>query len=292
MQQSGEAPGATGTSVRIYLPDERLRSFATFYYFVEANDPLEDFLYPEWGNVRFSVRGSWAMRLADTYPDGPLQSALFGPTDHAESVVSSFGKTVGFGLTPLGWERLIRMPADRLANRICDLDNLFGASGEELRQTLAGHDSDQEGVALFDEILLARLAATPENSESAITVDLVLRDRPIDVAAFASAAGVSAKTLGRTCRRVFGFGPKRLLRRQRFLDTLGTIRVTDKPEFSALIDPEYFDQSHFNREFREFMGLTPGDYLSAPRPLMGQAALVQMQAGIPLSFKLPPQPDA
>ena len=128
------------------------------------------------------------------------------------------------------------------------------------------------------------------NSARAIAVDRVLRERPRSVGAFAEEAGLPPRTLGRVCKDVFGFGPKRLLRRQRFLDTLGRIRIADGFRFDELRDPEYFDQSHFNHEFHEFMGLSPSEYLAVERPLMGQAALVQMAAGIPLSFKLPPQP--
>lgn len=279
-------------SIRLYYPAVPLQSFVTFYYFVECDAPLRDFLYPEWGNVRFSVRGEWFMRLGDAYPDGPISAALFGSTDRAAEVVSAGGKTVGFGLTPLGWERLFDIPADALANRVCGIADLLGTPGDAIQATLAGHGSDQQGVALFDGLIADALAARPPNSPLAMQVDRVLRDRPADVDAFAQATGMSGQRLRRACLRIFGFGPKRLLRRQRFLDTLGTIRITDHPEFSTLIDSEYFDQSHFNREFREFMGLSPGAYLGVPRPLMAHAAAAQTQVGIPLSFRLPPQPVA
>jgi AraC-like DNA-binding protein len=298
MAEAPDAPPAapadepSDTSVRIYLPDERLRSFATFYYFVECKGPLEDFLYPEWGNVRFLLRGTWWVESAQTRAIMPQIGALFGPTDRAAKVISENGMCAGFGLTPLGWQRFFDKPADRMANRIVDLDRAcFGVAGEELRAVLSGHMTDQEGVALFDRLLLDRLEVRRPNSEVAINVDRVLRDRPHDVSAFAAAAGLAPRTLGRICKQVFGFGAKRLLRRQRFLDTLGQIRITEHPNFSTLMDAEYFDLAHFNHEFHEFMGLSPSQYIAVPRPLMGQAALVQLQAGIPLSFKLPPPPE-
>src|SRR5205085_12304013 len=161
---------------------------------------------------------------------------------------------------------------------------------QAIQEGLAAHSSDEERTGFFDRLLLNLLDRRPPNSDVAIAIDLALRERPRDVGTLAAAAGLPQAHLLRVAKRVFGFGPKRLLRRQRFLDTLGRIRVSEEPRFEDLRDPEYFDQSHFNHEFREFMGLSPREYRSVPRPLMGQAALVQLQAGIPLSFQLPPPP--
>lgn len=292
MTAEAKASGAIAeASVRIHLPDERLRSFATFYYFVECPGPLEDFLYPEWGNVRFSLAGSWWVESRRIRAQVPQDGALFGPTDRAAKVVTRDGKTAGFGLTPLGWQRFLGTAASPLANCIVPLGTSFGTPTEQLHAELLAHTTDAESVALFDRMLLERLDVCAPNTELAITIDRAVRERPHDVGAFAEAAGVTPRVLLRLCKQVFGFGPKRLLRRQRFLDTLGRIRITEKPRFDDLRDPEYFDQSHFNHEFHEFMGLSPKEYLSVPRPLMGQAALVQLQAGIPLSFALPPPPE-
>jgi AraC-like DNA-binding protein len=286
---SAMAEGAA-TSVRIHLPDERLRSFVTFYYFVDCSGELEDFLYPEWGNVRFKLSGDWWVESRQTRPQMPETGWLFGPTDRAMKVVSHSGATAGFGLTPLGWDRFFDYSADALANRFVPLGDALGTPEDAIEAELARQATDEERVGFFDRLLLRRLEERPPNGEAAIAVDIALRGRPRDARAFAEAAGVSPAVLRSTAKRVFGFGPKRLLRRQRFLDTLGRIRVTDEPRFEDLRGPEYFDQPHFNREFREFMGLSPRAYLSAPRPLMGQAALVQLHAGIPLSFQLPPPP--
>lgn len=255
-----------GTAVRIRLPDERVRSYASFYYFVECRGALEDFLYPEWGNVRFALSGAWWVESRQTRARLPQRGALFGSTDRAIKVTTRDGRTAGFGLTPLGWQRLFDTPADALANCYVELGDRLGQSEEAIHTAVEDCTSDDACAALFDQLLLDRLATRRPNSQEAIAVDRVLRERPRDVRTFAEAAGLSPRALVRVCKRVFGFGPKRLLRRQRFLDTLGQIRVADAPCFADLRDPEYFDQSHFNHEFHEFMGLSPRDYLSVPRP--------------------------
>ncbi|MDB5696042.1 MAG: hypothetical protein JWN21_1585 [Sphingomonas bacterium] len=290
MQQSASRVEVAPPSIRILMPDERLQPFATFYYFVTVAGELEDFLYPEWGNVRFTLGGRWWVEERRVRAPMPLAAALFGPTDRAMKVVAQDGVTAGFGLTPLGWQRLFDQPAHALANQRVDLGDRLGPSDNELLASLTGC-SDEQSAALFDRLLFDRLTERPPNSAEAIAVDRALRMLPCDVGAFAAAAGTDPRQLGRVCKAVFGFGPKRLLRRQRFLDTLGRMRVTEDFRFADVRGDDYHDQSHFNHEFHEFMGLSPRKYLSVPRPLMGQAALVQLQMGIPLTFVLPPPPD-
>ena len=85
------------------------------------------------------------------------------------------------------------------------------------------------------------------------------------VADLADATGISQQRLERLCRTVFGFPPKRLLRRQRFLRTLGSVMMDPELKWSAALDDQYFDQAHFNRDFQEFMGMSPSRYLAMPR---------------------------
>jgi AraC-like DNA-binding protein len=289
LQAAPCAPGAV--SVRVYLPAEPLRGFVTFYYFVEAFGPLTDFLYPEWGNVRLSLAGDWMVLNDQRDPAVPHDRVLFGPTDRRGQIVTGGGKTVGFGLTPLGWDRLIGADAGSMANRVREIDGELGVATAALQAAFrADGDDDGPGVARFDETLLDLLARRASNSPLVLATDRVLRRRPADVPRFAAEVGVAPRTLHRLCLRAFGFPPKRLLRRQRFLETLGLIRVSPDATFGTLIDDDYHDQSHFNRDFRDFMGMTAREYARTSRALMQAAAIAQMQMHIPLSFKLPEPP--
>ena len=278
-------------AVRIYRPSSALQSYVTFYYFVESATPLTDFLYPEWGNVRFSIAGEWLVRAPGETNTEPQLSVLFGPTDrHGEIITATGGKTIGFGLTPLGWHRLIGTDASLMANRVTTLDAALGVDGEALRHALIGDVDDAAGVSRLEALLLELLARQPAMDPAIVRTDRALRERPPDVDAFARAVGVSARTLHRLCLRGFGFAPKRLLRRQRFLDTLGRVRSAVGDPVTASLDTAYFDQAHFYRDFRDFMAMSPRAYFSAPRRLMTEAASAQILAGVTLSFLLPPQP--
>lgn len=291
-QTLAEPDNAGEIVVRIYRPSIALQSYVTFYYFVESAVPLTDFLYPEWGNVRFAITGEWLVRLPHETKIEPQLSVLFGPTDrHGEIVTVTGGKTIGFGLTPLGWHRLICTDASFMANRVRTLDTALGVDGEALRYALIGDVDDAASVARLEALLLDLMAQQPAVDPLIIRTDRALRDRPLNVAAFALAVDVSPRTLHRLCMRGFGFAPKRLLRRQRFLDTLGRVRSAVGDPLAAALDSAYFDQAHFYRDFHDFMAMSPRTYFSAPRRLMAEAASAQRRAGVTLSFLLPPQPS-
>lgn len=278
-------------AVRVHLPAEALRGWVTFYYVVELTGPLTDFLYPEWGNVRFAVSGDWRAEMEGVYPSAPHVDCIFGPTDRCGRVTASGGKVVGFGVTALGWSRLIGGDASLMANRIRPYAGELGVTGEDLKADFAPGAPDERGVARLDRVLAERARRGPPEPPLAIAADLALRGRPADVAAFANALGVSPRTLHRLCLRTFGFSPKRLLRRQRFLDTLGQFRSAVGASLEASLDAAYGDQPHFYRDFRDFMGMSPRAYFNASRELMAKAASAQQAAGVTLSFELPTTRD-
>ncbi|MBU1376704.1 MAG: helix-turn-helix domain-containing protein [Alphaproteobacteria bacterium] len=291
MSTAGQEPPRV--SVRVYYPHPDLQSYVTFYYVVEAAGPLTDFLYPEWGNVRLNLAGDWMVLNDPRDPPVPAQRVLYGPTDRRGKIVTGGGKTAGFGLTPGGWARLIGSDASKLANRVVEISDQIDLDVGSLQAALvADGDDDAAGVARFDRVLLDLLARRPPTPPAVLAVDHALRNQPRDVPTFAAMAGISPRSLHRLCLRAYGFPPKRLLRRQRFLYTLGLIRVTPDPTLSRLIDLEYHDQSHFNRDFHDFMGMTARDYAATPRALMQAAAAAQVAIGIPLSFRLPEPPEA
>lgn len=277
-------------SVRVFRPSPSLEGYVTFFYVVEADHGLTDFLYPEWGNVRFAIRGDWAVHVPGFDAPEKQEAELYGPTDRHGAIATTGGKIVGFGLTPIGWHRLIGGDAADLANRVVPLGDRLGCDGDALRAALIRDATDQACVARLEDVLLRHLATRPPVGALVLAVDRALRMRPAAVSDFARSAGIPERTLHRLCLRTFGFAPKRLMRLQRFLDTLGRVRTSVGEALGFALSEEYCDQPHFYRDFRDFMAMTPRAYFSASRAVMGVAAEAQIRAGVTLSFRLPPQP--
>lgn len=260
------------------LPTPALRPLITTYYRAVAPGPLTDYLHPEWGNIRFTTKGNWHVSRAGCNDPSPGHHSLFGPSDRTATVTTDGQSAmVGVGLTSLGWNQLVGVPANLHANRMGPLSNVYGDAADALWQTLCALPW-ADTPAVLDEYFLARAAAAPPADPVIEAVQAALIDGDLDgVHDFAEGLGLNERTLARLCLRVFGFAPKRLLRRQRFLRTLADIGDRLDQPLASLLDGSYFDQPHFNREFRAYMGMTPLAYVHSSRQMMRRAAVERLR---------------
>ena len=259
--------------IRFYLPAESLRPFVTSYYVLEAHHPLDDFTHPEWGNIRFAIDGDWYFYGADG-KDPALQprATLFGPSDRTRRFATQRASMIGVGLTPIGWLSQISVDASAAANAILPLGGELGPSGSDIHRQLIAAPDDAGRIVLLDAILTARPPHPSPYYDIAARVQQALLSGEADqVADLADELGVEQRTLHRVCTSVFGFSPVRLLRRQRFLRTLGRVRDRLDQPLGRLIDEHYYDQAHFNRDFKAYMGMTPLAYFRLPREAMRRA---------------------
>jgi hypothetical protein len=222
--------------VVVRLPAEALRGYVTFYYFVTADGPVDDFLYPEWGNVRFALAGDWRLSM-DGHAPGPQLDVLCGPTDRCYRVTTAGGRVAGFGMTPLGWLRLIGEDADSLANRIRRLGRELGRPAEEMCAAFAADETDDAGVARFDRLLTDLAAHRAPESPQLLALDQVLRTRPADVpAAVTTRANLGAGFLG-VAANTTGAGRKRM--------RVGICGRLPRPSVGRRCDPTPIDRIYW-----------------------------------------------
>lgn len=274
--------------VHFILPAHALRRYVSTYYFFDFKSDrgeLEDLLHPEWASVHYTVSGSSRGSIVGEPPLLTPDVNLTGPTGKAARIFFEELKLIGIGLLPLGWYRLVGCPAERWANKVGELETVPEFSlFQKIWTELKGLNDPQEIAALFDRMLSEQITiADPLEIEIENIHEALANPDISSVADLANVAGIGQQRLERLSRRVFGFPPKRLLRRQRFLRTLGSVMMDPELKWSAALDDQYFDQAHFNRDFREFMGMSPGQYLAMPRPISIAATLARAEhVGHPL----------
>lgn len=261
-------------TARFLLPPEDLRPYFTTFYWADV-DPAEgevrDSLQPEWGGVRFFrgatpvswIGGEELLERTDFSAMGPTT----GPIDFR------IGKTRiwGIGLLPLGWATFMHVPANEMANQIFD-----GNSHPAFRQFLplartltAEPDKIDQEYAAIVRFFREDITYRKVDRERVLAIHEMLLDPDLsDVASMAKRAGLSQRTLERICRRVFGFPPKTLLRRQRFMRSLARFMIDPSLGWIGAMDSLYFDQSQFVRDCHAFLGMTPSEYVALDHPIL------------------------
>jgi methylphosphotriester-DNA--protein-cysteine methyltransferase len=274
--------------VHFILPALALRRYVSTYYFFDftsENGEMEDLLHPEWASAHYTITGSSRGSIIGDPPLPNPDINITGPTGKAARIFFEQLKMVGIGLLPLGWYRLVGCPADRWANKVGAIEGvpefrLF----ENIWREMRGIEDPQLLAQLFDQKLAQAIrVADPLEIEIENIHEALANPDISSVADLSDLTGIGQQRLERLSRRIFGFPPKRLLRRQRFLRTLGSVMMDPELKWSVALDDQYFDQAHFNRDFQEFMGMTPGQYLAMPRPISIAATLARAeQVGHPL----------
>ena len=277
------ADRGNAVTIRFALPSAALRPYVTTYYLTEVKtspqEPvIEDYLHPEWPNLRFMEAG-WSQSAMGKRELSPSPAfAVTGPTSVPTRFRVGTGRSWGIGLMPLGWAKFFDADAGDYADSFADgrEDDAFAAL-RPLADALLHPRSFPEEVALIETHLSRLLDREAPRAEEVNAINAALVDAEISSASeLADSVGMTLRSLERLSRRAFGFPPKLLLRRQRFLRSLAQFMLDPSLKWLSTMDFQYHDQAHFVRDFKRFMGMSPSAYAKLEKPLLIAAAQARM----------------
>ena len=187
---------------------------------------------------------------------------------------------IGVHFKPGGAFPFLGLPAGDLADTHVDLETLWGPSAHRLRERLCEAKTSDERFQWLEEALSRRLCQHVEK-HYAVSAALEIfgkNQAGPRVRETAKYLGLSQRRFIQVFKAEVGMTPKLFSRIQRFQRTRTFIQEDPSPNWTALaLDVGYFDQSHLIREFLEFSGLSPTDYLNRQKSLVEQDIHVQQQ---------------
>lgn len=220
-----------------------------------------------WPGVVLIVNFGPAFRIGDPRTAAPADYHSFVAGLHDSYVVTeSTGPSycMQINLTPIGAYLLFGVPMDKIANRTVDLEDLLGAGAGRLSDRLQAAPTWNDRFSLVDGFIRDRVAHARGAAPQIMWAWRRLQhpDGARRIGAIAEEVGWSSKRLIAGFREQIGLPPKALARIIRFnrvvrwLDDLEEVRWAELAHRAG-----YFDQAHFNRDFRELAGGPPGDFL-------------------------------
>jgi AraC-like DNA-binding protein len=170
--------------------------------------------------------------------------------------------SVGAQLRPGAAQALFGVPADELAGRHTSLGDLWGGTAASISNCLSESGSLETRLDLLEAELAARLP-TVRGLHPAVAEALERFSRTSSIHDVVHDSGYSHRTFISLFVRSVGLTPKRYCRVLRFRRALRRVSSGHASWIDLAVAAGYSDQAHFNREFREFAGVTPGEYIRA-----------------------------
>jgi AraC-like DNA-binding protein len=191
---------------------------------------------------------------------------------------------IGVNFKPGGAYPFVGMPLAELHNRVVPLDAIWGRFSREVRERLHAATTAERRFALAEQVLLARLGnnAPPSRLVDYAIKQIAYRHGALRIGDLCDEIGVSPKHLITLFKRDVGCTPKQLARLHRFGHTLESIDVTRPVDWTSVAhENEYFDQSHFSRDFEAHTGLNPSAYLKLRQGLPQDNPVNAAMLGLP-----------
>ncbi|MFF4596042.1 helix-turn-helix domain-containing protein [Amycolatopsis sp. NPDC001319] len=178
-------------------------------------------------------------------------------------------RLVGVHFKPWGISPFARVAANELRDRWVPADAVWPRSVDRLRYHLGDLTSDTEMLRVLEEELRSALAEGPPRGLDLVQHTagrLAAAGGAIPVGALSGSAGVSVNHLATQFKAHVGLTPKRVARIYRFARLILSVDARGPVDWPGLAHTAgYFDQAHLSREFKDFTGHTPTEYLALRR---------------------------
>lgn len=271
----GAFDGPPGTALRLERPDPRVADFVSEYYVHDSAGPgvmgAIEWAMPGSANLRFffGERPYNVWMGSRAFTPVPV-AALYGPTSRASRFEVYGGATAGLSVTALGWARLMRKSAQHYCDRIVPIaDAIPGDFSQRLFDLLAASDKGPEVKTVLDAFLLENLGEPNPDEPMIRRIMALIVDEAVEgLTEIAEHVDLTPQQLRTLSLRYFGFPPKRLLRRARFLRSLLRMYAAGGEADYSLRSHSYFDVSHFLRDADEFLGTTPRRFMAMQTPYL------------------------
>jgi len=256
---------------RFHHPAPPLDHFVDHLWFFDGFDPdhTMERLLPD-GTMEIVINlQSQARQLFDR--DGLDQAQLFNRSwisgKHTRYIVieaASASSMMGVHFKPCGSFPFLGFPASQLTDQVYELDLVWGAEVNTLREQLLHTPDISRKFAILEAYLAQRFNGHPRSFRSVeYALGLLMRSpHGMAIRDLAAAIGITPKHLITQFDKFVGLKPKVCERIGKFQNVLRSIESTQRIEWTQVaLACGYYDHSHFIKEFMSFSGINPSRYI-------------------------------
>jgi AraC-like DNA-binding protein len=257
------------------VPSSDLAPWIAWLY-VTIVDAPDDYqlncgLFNDTAILRLQLKGEWTGQTARGEISHEREVLFFGPQSRRMpiSVTGSF-ISIGISLRP-GASHTLKAPKLSEALDSIIMMPQTDHTGTPIFDYFDPDGSPEDWVQTMETLMRGWISRTGAKEPDPLSVSfeaLAFNDPGASISEFAQGMVVDQKRLERIIKRDFGLSPKKVLRRARALDMASHLRgVADQAEAEELM-LRYYDQSHMIHEFTDLFGMSPGQFVERPQPIL------------------------
>ncbi|GAA3521395.1 helix-turn-helix domain-containing protein [Aquimarina addita] len=254
-----------------FEPHSDLKSLVSCYWTLEVpmqSDPQKQRIVPDGCIEMAFILGDDIKRYTseNDYILQPRAMVLGQTIDPFYIEPTGFVKSFAVRFYPYGFANFVTEPISNLANKETPINQLFEMeNAEDLEQKIIKAESTEQRISIIEKFLLDEL-----NNER--TINRIVKNTVHTLLSTNGSASIQSilkgdlskrRQLERNFKKQIGVSPKQLgkvIRLQTALKMLLTPKSDNLTDIAY--KSKYFDQAHFIKDFREFTGTNPKEFLA------------------------------
>ncbi len=249
-----------------FSPTESLKPFIKTYRIIESQDELVNRVLPGTSlTIAFRCKGE-VNYITENHLDKLPISTISGIRKSARLIhYSKNTTTLVILFKEAGATAFFKEPLHELFEESISLDNFIPQQKINLiEELLAETKNNNQKIDIIEQFLLSKLYNyKPDKLISAAISIIHAKKGNIKIKELADTLFISQDAFEKRFRKTIGSSPKQfcnVIRMKAIIDQ----KQQNKNLIDLAIDAGYFDQPHFNKDFKLFTGQTPTEFFNFP----------------------------
>ncbi len=251
-------------------PSEILKRYIKNYYIVEINNPLvylpAERVYPLGSSTllfHYGLPSKFKKKNSSEYIEPKLLICGQQTTYYDLSLSGKTGM-IFIVFKPHGLKQFFNIPMNELRNENLAMQELIKDEACKLEDKLLYADNNKQRIELLETFLLQKLLLNKDFERVEYALNIIENSNgQIKTHHLAHEACLGIKQFERVFSKHVGLNPKKYISIVRFLNVIQSKKIYKEINLSQLaFDNGYYDQSHFNHDFKNLTGVTPRVYFN------------------------------
>lgn len=256
---------------KIYKPSPFLQPYIRDYCFMETEKEegaITERVIPAGGiQLMFHYRNPFVVYQHEKPGSTQPRTFISGLGSSYSDVSTSGAAGVVFvAFHPAGACHFFPFPLARIENKSIDLSEIFGTETKIVEEALCEQANLSGKLEVIENFLTKKFSGICMNDNRLIRhgVKLIFESKgQITAGDLAKNLATTPKSLERKFAAYIGKTPKQFIKLIRFHETIQDFNRGHNISLTEYaVRNGYYDQSHFIRDFREYAGLTPKEFVS------------------------------